>query len=327
MSYPIENKLVIAVASSALFDLSASDAVYRQHGVERYRAYQRESEDQVLDPGVAFQLVKRLLQLNDGADSPVEVVLLSRNDPDTGLRVMKSISFHDLPITRAAFVSGRNPFEYGEAFNAALCLSANPEDVRRAIESGIPAGQVLTSTKTDTFDDDTDRELRIAFDFDGVIVDDSSEAIYQRDGLAEFLENELRNADVPMPHGPLHRFFAEVGRLQAGERARKAADSDYKPRVRVAIVTARNAPAHERVVTTLRQLGVDVDETFFLGGIDKKRVLAVFRPHIFFDDQMGHVQSAASCVPCAHIPFGVTNTPSGEPVLVLGQPRTDSPDL
>ena len=324
MPYPIEEKLVIAVASSALFDLSESDRIYREKGVEAYREYQRQREDEFLDPGIAFPLIKRLLQLNEVGSSPVEVILLSRNDPDTGLRVMKSIKFHGLSITRAAFVSGRNPFEYGEAFNAALCLSANPDDVRRAVATGIPAAQVVGTAKAG--DDDGDAELRIAFDFDGVIVDDSAEAVFRRDGLEEFLHSEAENADVPMPEGPLNRFFTEIGRLQATEKAKRAGDQSYRPRIRVAIVTARNAPAHERVVKTLRRLGVHVDETFFLGGIDKARVLAVFRPHIFLDDQIGHVMSAASCAPCAHIPFGVSNAPSGEPILVLGQRETQAGD-
>jgi 5'-nucleotidase len=262
MSYPVEEQLVIGVASSALFDLAESDAVFRTEGVDAYREYQRAHEEEIA------------LNTDNPTDRPVEVVLLSRNDPDTGLRVMKSIRFHGLDITRAAFRSGRNPFDYAEAFNASLCLSAHPDDVARAVASGIPAAQVMETAFTD---DAADDELRIAFDFDGVIADDSAEIVFKNAGLAEFLESERKNATVPMPEGPLHKFFTEIAKLQALERSRRRTDGTYRQKIRVAIVTARNAPAHERVVTTLRTLGITVDETFFLGGIEKAKVLKVLR--------------------------------------------------
>ena len=272
MPYPIDEKLVIAVASSALFDLSESDRVYRESGLEAYRAYQRQHENDILASGVAFPLIKRLLSLHrpDETDHPVDVILLFRNDPDTGLRVFKSIEHHGLNITRAAFVNGRNPFRYLNAFNACLFLSANPYDVRSAIMSGAPAGRVFP---TEFVDDASESELRIAFDFDGVIADDSAEAIFNADGLAGFLKAEREKAAVPLPVGPLHRFFSEVAKLQQREITRKATDPKYQPRIRIAIVTARNAPAHERIVTSLRNWGIQVDEVFFLGGINKTRVL------------------------------------------------------
>jgi 5'-nucleotidase len=305
MPYSLEDKLVIAVASSALFDLAESDAVYQTRGVEQYRKYQRENEKVILEPGVAFSLIKRLLALNGPSPSEqiVEVILLSRNDPDTGLRVFNSIEYHGLAITRAVFVSGRDPFRYLQAFNAALFLSANENDVRNAIMQGAPAGRVFPTQ----FVDDGESELRVAFDFDGVIADDSAEAVFKTQGLEGFLRSEHEQAAVAHPLGPLHRFFCEMAKIQRSEKSRKLQDPAYKPRVRIAIVTARNAPAHERVVTSLREWGIEVDEVFFLGGINKAKVLEVFRPHIFFDDQIAHVEGAAGIAPCAHVPFGVAN--------------------
>lgn len=306
MAYSLDDKLVIAIASSALFDLSESDRVYRERGVDEYRRFQREHEKDVLAPGVAFSLIKRLLALNGSAaaDRVVEVILLSRNDPDTGLRVFNSIQHHGLEISRAVFVSGRDPFRYLGAFNAALFLSANPEDVRKAIMQGAPAGRVFP---TEFVDDAAESELRIAFDFDGVIADDSAEAVFKDKGLDEFLRSEREHAGTAHPLGPLHRFFLEVAKLQSRERDRKAGDPQHEPRIRVAIVTARNAPAHERVVTSLREWGIQVDEVFFLGGIEKAKVLQVFRPHIFFDDQVLHIEGTARIAPSAHVPFGVAN--------------------
>jgi 5'-nucleotidase len=306
MAYSLDDKLVIAIASSALFDLTESDQVYRERGVEEYRKFQREHEKEILSHGVAFSLIKRLLALNDVADTDrvVEVILLSRNDPDTGLRVFNSIQHYDLGISRAAFVSGRDPFRYLGAFNAALFLSANPNDVKEAIMQGAPAGRVFP---TQFVDDDSETELRIAFDFDGVIADDSAEAIFKGQGLEAFLRTEREQASIAHPLGPLHRFFSEVSKLQTRERERRVANPSYEPRVRIAIVTARNAPAHERVVTSLREWGIQVDEVFFLGGIDKAKMLEVFRPHIFFDDQVSHIEGTARVAPSAHVPFGVAN--------------------
>jgi len=314
MPYPIDKKFVVAVASSALFDLRESDRVYQEQGVDEYRRYQRENENVLLQPGVAFPLVRRLLRLNEGVpdvDAPVEVVLLSRNDPDTGLRVLNSIEAHKLPMSRAVFVAGGNPFRYMNAFNASLFLSANVSDVRSAVKRGLPAGRVFPTTFTDREDD---LELRIAFDFDGVVADDSAEAVYKKEGLKAFHESEVKLATQPLKEGPLARFFNEVARLQRFERERKGKDPSYTPRLRTAIVTARNAPAHKRVVTTLREWGIEVDEVFFLGGIEKSRVLDEFQPHIFFDDQLQHIEGVAGATPSAHVPFGVANEPA--PALI-----------
>lgn len=305
MPVSLHDRLVVAVASSALFDLAASDRVFREEGEEAYRRYQREHENQVLTPGVAFPLVRRLLALNgEGASEQlVEVVLLSRNDPDTGLRVFNSIEHHRLTISRAAFVKGRNPHLYMSAFNASLFLSANAEDVRSAVAEGLPAGQVFPTA----FVDDEEPELRIAFDFDGIVADDSAEAVFKAGGLADFHSSERERALEPLKAGPLQRFFAEVAGLQAKERARQAVDPAYHPRLRIAIVTARNAPAHKRVITTLREWGIQVDEAFFLGGVEKADILRTFQPHIFFDDQLTHIEGASHVTPSVHVPFGVAN--------------------
>lgn len=312
MPYPIDKKLVIAVASSALFDLSKSEKVFREQGLGAYRKYQRKNENITLARGVAFPLVLRLLRLNDGLkdnDAPVEVVLLSKNDPDSGLRVFNSIEKNKLAISRAAFVNGGNPFLYMNSFNASLFLSANEADVRNAVQRGLPAGRVFPTQFTDAGDD---AELRVAFDFDGVIAHDASEAVFKKKGLKAFLESEVQQAMKPLKDGPLARFFREISRLQKFERDKKKKDPSYSPRLRTAIVTTRNAPAHKRVVATLRKWGIEVDEVFFLGGIDKNRVLKVFKPHIFFDDQLQHIKGVAGITPSAHVPFGVANEPSPE---------------
>lgn len=310
MSYPIDDKFVIAIASSALFDLTESHTVFQTKGETEYRDYQHERENEPLEPGVAFPLVRRLLALNgkDAGDQPVEVILLSRNDPDTGLRVMKSIEHHALPVARAAFLNGRYPFRYLEAFNASLFLSANEQDVRMAVERGAPAGQVLP---TDFIDNSEESELRIAFDFDGILADDSAESIFKSEGLEAFHDAESASASVPMPRGPLARFLLEVAKLQRREVERAVVDPGYKPRLRLAIITARSAPAHERVVTTLRDWGIRIDEVFFLGGVAKSRILNVFRPHIFFDDQLSHLGEDSRRFPCVHVPFGVANEGEG----------------
>jgi len=306
MPFPIEDKLVVAVSSSALFDLTESDRIYREQGLEEYRTYQRANERSPLAPGVAFPFIKRLLSLNgdDEDDRPVEVILLSRNDPDTGLRAFRSMSAHGLDVSRGAFLSGRPPWRYLEAFNASLFLSADRDDIREAVRRGCPAGLVLESEFTDDEDDD---ELRVAFDFDGVLVDDAAEQVFRAEGLIGFQNSEVRRAGTAHRPGPLNRLFREIAALQQWEAERRQRDAAYRPKVRTAIITSRGAPAHERVVTTLRTWGIRVDETLFLGGMEKRPVLEVFRPHLFFDDQMAHAGPASGAVPAVHVPFGRLN--------------------
>jgi len=308
MPFPIEEKLVIGVASSALFDLSDSHQVYLDEGPEAYRSHQARQRDVILARGVAFPFIRRFLSLNRcfPQQAPVEVVLFSRNSPETGLRVMRSIAHYGLDISRAVFMSGKSPYPYLPAFNTALFLSANEEDVKSAIAVDYPAGLVLPSAIADEEDD---IELRVAFDFDGVIADDESETVYKRNNdLGEFHAHETLHMARPHQPGPLAGMFRKLAMLQQLEHDAQQADPDYRRIVRIAIITARSAPAHERVVTTLGSWGVSADETFFLGGMDKARVLSVFRPHIFFDDQLTHLKSGpGGTIPMVHVPFGVAN--------------------
>ena len=306
MAYDIDSRLVVGLASSALFDLSQSDAVFRDKGERAYRVYQREHQNRPLEPGVAYPFVRRLLGLNelDPDNPPVEVVLLSHNDPDTGLRVFNSIEHYGLGIHRAVFQQGRSPYEFIPAFNISLFLTANEADVHEAVAQGLPAGLVLHSH---AFDDPDDDELRLAFDFDGVLADDESETVYQQGDLEQFKQHEKALADVPHNPGPLQQFLARIARIQQLEQARAEHDADYRPRLRLAIVTARSAPAHERVIKTMRSWDLMVNDAFFLGGVEKRRVLEVWAPHIFFDDQRGHLDAAAGVSPSVHIPFGIAN--------------------
>lgn len=305
MGYPIEKKLVIAVASSALFDLTESHLVYREKGVEEYRKYQEQNVDNILEKGVAFPFIRRLLKLNEvfTEERPVEVVLLSRNSPETGIRVFRTIQHYGLDISRAAFFSGASHYKYLPAFNASLFLSHNQEDVVDACNSGFPAGKVLDS-KMD--DDESDNELRIAFDFDGVIADDNSEKIYQKDGMNAFHTHEQNNASTPLQAGLLADLFRKISYFQKMETKRMIKDPNYQRLLKTSIVTARNAPSHERLINTLKSWGVDVNEAFFLGGIDKSRILNIMHPHMFFDDQIGHLSNLEN-IPAVHIPFGIAN--------------------
>ena len=302
----LERALVIGVASSALFDLSESDAVFRQQGEERYREYQREHLDDLLEPGVAFPFIRRLLDLNDLSDRErlVEVVILSRNDPETGMRVMRSVQHHGLDITRAIFMQGQSPYRFMEPLRMSLFLSANEADVREAISLGFAAGRVVGRAVAD----DGGTDLRIAFDFDGVLADDSAERVFQSGGLEEYQESESALAQVPLSRGPMADFLQKINRIQGLEDARSADDPEgYKRRVRVAVVTARSAPAHERAINSIRGWGLSVNDAFFLGGIDKGSILEVLQPHIFFDDQRRNVDGAARSTPSVHIPFGELN--------------------
>lgn len=307
MAYPIERKLVISVASSALFDLSESHDVYLKKGVEEYKLHQEKNIDIPFPKGVAFPFIRRFLAINDAfsKQSPVEVVLLSRNSSETGLRIFRSIRHYGLNITRAGFMRGRSPHEYIPAFNASLFLSANEQDVQQAIDSNYPAGVVLPSK---VYDDENDKELRVAFDFDGVIADDEAESVFKKNNdLDEFQAHETEKQAIPHQPGPLADLFKKLSFMQKLEEKRLKDDPSYKKILRIAIVTARNAPAHERVVTTLKEWGVSPDESFFLGGMQKSRILSILKPHMFFDDQRSHLESPAGNIPMVHIPFGIAN--------------------
>lgn len=306
MAYPIDRKLVIAVSSSALFDLSESDAIFRSDGAKAYKDFQEKNLTNVLAKGVAFPFIRRFLNINKRFPDkmPVEVVLLSRNSATTGKRVFRSIKHYGLNISRAAFMEGKSPYEYIPAFNASLFLTANEGDVSKAIQAGYPAGVVLPSK---VVDDESEEELRIAFDFDGVIADDESEAIYKGGDLPEFHNYEVANSHIPHEPGPLADLFKKLSFMQKLEDREQEKDPGYKRIIRTSIVTARNAPAHERVVTTLEAWGVSANETFFLGGMKKDRILSILKPHMFFDDQKSHLESEAGDIPMVHIPFGIAN--------------------
>ncbi|HVK21289.1 MAG TPA: 5'-nucleotidase [Actinokineospora sp.] len=306
MPYSLDDRLVIGIASSALFDLAKSDKVFRKHGVRAYREYQEERLSKPLRPGVAFPFIKRLLSLNGLTEENnplVEVIVLSKNSPDTGLRVMRSIKHHALPITRAIFQQGRSPFGFMHALNMSLFLSGSQGDVRQAVGEGLPAGCVIKSE----FVDDEEVDLRIAFDFDGVLADDESERVMQGNGLEKFHEHETTNLAATHNPGPLKDFLKGINRIQQREEEKRLADPKYRVRVRVSVVTARNAPSHERAVLSLKEWGLRVNDAFFLGGIDKSKVLQVLKPHLFFDDQKLNLETAALTVPCVHVPFGVIN--------------------
>lgn len=298
--------LVVGVASSALFDLAESDKIFRTQGEEAYRVFQDKNVARTLPPGVAFEFIRRLLGLNEISPERqlVEVIVLSRNDPFTGLRVMTSIEAHGLPITRSIFNQGASPYHYVEALNMSLFLSANDDDVREANDQGLPAGRVLGSRSPQR--DADDGALRIAFDFDGVLADDESEQVYQSDGIEAFRAHEKAKTGIALQEGRLAKFLRGIHEIQQVEQERARNEQGYQLQLRVAIVTARNAPADKRVVRTLESWGVRVNDAFFLGGIEKSRVLRVLKPHIFFDDQLLHLD-ALEDVPSAHIPFGEAN--------------------
>lgn len=300
MSVTFDGKLVVAISSRALFNLNASHNVFKEKGVEAYEQFQREHEDEPLEPGDAFPLVKKLLALNDRLQEPrVEVILLSRNTSDTGLRVFNSIKHHQLPISRAAFAGGESPHRYVPAFGAHLFLSNNPDDVRLSLDAGFAAATILGGTPKHAEDD----VLRIAFDGDAVLFSDESERIFQEKGLEAFTQNEEKAAHTPLHAGPFKGFLQALHHLQKefGECACP---------IRTALVTARSAPSHERVVRTFRSWDIRIDESLFLGGMKKAEFLEAFAADIFFDDQRGHCEKASEFVATGHVPYGVSNDES-----------------
>lgn len=317
MAYQLSSRLVVGLASSALFDLTESDSVFQAKGESAYRDYQRKHQDNPLSKGVAFSFVKRLLSLNAlSPENPVvEVILLSKNDADTGLRVMNSIEHYGLNISRAMFLQGRSPYPYIKSLDIELFLSANLADVQQAIDAGFPAGHIQEGfgqetgelNHIDTTANQDERELRIAFDFDGVIADDESETVFQSENLDGFQAHEKEKVDVPHSPGPLKPFLARISQIQQLELEKQAEDESYEPILRISIVTARNAPSHKRVINTMRSWGINVNEAFFMGGIEKSRVISVLKPHMFFDDQKGHLDHVSHLFPSVHVPFGVAN--------------------
>jgi 5'-nucleotidase len=292
-----KQKLVVAISSRALFDLDDTHRIFEEEGKEAFCRYQVDHEDEPLNPGVAYPLVKKLLAINDVLpEATVEVILLSRNSADTGLRIFNSIRLHELSITRAAFTSGQSPFGYIGAFGADLFLSTNPDDVKLALKAGHAAATIVDSSKP--MNDSS--QLRIAFDGDAVLFSDEAERIYQEKGLEAFTQNETTEARIPLSGGPFKAFLSTLHRIQT------LIPPETSP-IRTALVTARAAPAHERVVRTLRAWDIRIDEALFLGGKSKGPFLKAFGADIFFDDQLGHCDSASQHVATGHVPHGVVN--------------------
>lgn len=302
MAFDLTEPLVIGISSRALFDLEQENEIFEKQGLSAYEEYQVRHEGDVLRRGAAFPLVKALLALNRLQDKHlVEVIVMSRNSPNTSLRIFNSIKHYDLDITRAALTGGAGIAPYLHAFKTDLFLSANEGDVRQAINSDVAAGVILT----DSYHDDRPiPQIRIAFDGDAVLFTAEAERIYRQQGLEAFAQHEREKADIPLGKGPFANFLATLAHIQS-----LFDDGEDSP-IRTALVTARNAPAHERAIKTLRNWNVRVDEAFFLGGVSKKEVLSAFGAHIFFDDQRVHAVPASEVVPSAVVPYREGDDPN-----------------
>ena len=290
--------LTVAISSRALFDLDHSNEIYEQQGLDAYRKFQIENEDSGLEPGEGFDFVKKLLDINRVLERRrVEVILLSRNSADTGLRIFNAVKAHDLDITRAAFCGGASPYRYITSFGCDLFLSTDAEDVRHALDHGIAAATLIGASSRGV---SVSRELRLAFDGDSVIFSDEAERVYQREGLDVFAESEAASADEPLDGGPSKSFLQSLHDLQ------QEFELGACP-IRTALVTARSAPAHERVIRTLRAWDIRLDECLFLGGMEKTEFLRAFEADVFFDDQAQHCERASTHVATGHVPHGVVN--------------------
>ena len=298
MGASLDGKLVVAISSRALFDFEQENEVF-EHGDDRaYMKLQLERLDLPAQPGVAFSLIKKLLAFNTPEAQLVEVVILSRNDPVSGMRVFRSAKHYALPIERGSFTRGQPPWRYLKPLHANLFLSTHLSDVRAALDAGVPAAQVYPHSAHASEAHPT--EVRSAFDGDAVLFSDEAERIYQSHGLSAFQQHEIDKAGLPLPDGPFRPLLTALQRLQnAGTPSM---------RVRTALVTARSAPAHERAIRTLMAWNIEVDEAMFLGGLPKGEFLREFEPDFFFDDQTGHIESAARHVPSGHVASGVSNS-------------------
>jgi 5'-nucleotidase len=299
MPYTIEGKLVVAISSRALFDFEEENRVFDAEGERAYIDLQYSRMNVPAKEGVAFRLVKKLLAFNSGDAQLVEVVILSKNDPVSGLRIFRSAERAGLKLERGVFTRGRSPYRYLDALKANLFLSANEQDVMGALDARFPAARVLPESAQ--AGGRHVEEVRIAFDGDAVLFSDEAERVFQRDGLDAFTRHETTHALKPLPPGPFKPLLEALHRLQA------ASGTDVPMRVRTALVTARSAPAHERAVRTLMDWNISVDEALFLGGLDKGEFLKAFQPDFYFDDQRGHVASASQHVATGHVPFGIAN--------------------
>ena len=297
MPYSVEGKLVVAISSRALFDFEDENRVFERDGEDAYIALQFARLDVPAREGVAFPLVKKLLAFNTPKAQRVEVVILSKNDPVSGLRVFRTGAMAGLQLERGVFTRGRSPYNYLDALKANLFLSANEADVMSALEAKCPAARVYPESAQAA--SRHAGEVRIAFDGDAVLFSDEAEAVYQRDGLEAFTRHETAHALQPLPPGPFKPLLEALHRLQS--------EKSLPMKLRTALVTARSAPAHERAVRTLMEWNIAVDEAMFLGGLDKGAFLKAFEPDFYFDDQRGHIDSARLHVAAGHVPFGVAN--------------------
>ena len=296
MPLNLDDKLVIGVSSRALFDLESENEIFEKEGLAAYSEYQLNNEKEILKPGTAFPLIKALQNLNADEKYLTEIIIMSKNSADTSLRIFNSIEHYGLDISRAALVGGASISPYLPAFKTDLFLSANEADVQEAIDANIASGIICDHSNLPINAVDDINQIRIAFDGDAVIFSDESERIYQTEGLQAFAEHEHKNAQNPLPEGPFAKLLKTISLIQ-----QKFPESNMP--IRTALVTARNAPAHERVVRTLRAWNVRIDEVFFLGGIEKSEVLKAFGANIFFDDQDVHAGPASDVVPSARVPY------------------------
>lgn len=296
MGYSLDKKLVVGISSRALFDLEEENRIFETEGLNAYRKYQKEREHVVLKPGAGFRLCKMLSELEIAGEKVAEVIVTSRNSADTSLRIFNSIDHYGLEIKRAVLSGGTRIEPYLKTFKTDLFLSANEEDVQDAVNAGIAAGRIFPSA----YVEDGDGIIRIAFDGDAVIFSDESEKIFKEKGLEAFSEHEKENAMNPLSEGPFAPFLKTISYIQ------KQFKEDVP--IRTALVTARCAPAHERVIRTLDAWDVRVDEAFFLGGLDKANVLEAFGADIFFDDQQIHIDPASQVVPSARVPYRIGET-------------------
>jgi 5'-nucleotidase len=309
------NTLVVGISASALFDLADADKVFREKGIRAYRNYMVDREHEPLAPGTGYALVKALLSLNSKPrelpGAATEVVVMSRNSPETGVRIMNAVEHHELPISRFAFTGGEPLAAHVPAFRLDLFLSTTERDIQRVADTHACAAALLYPLPEDFHP--VEDHVRVAFDADAVLFDEASERVYQTDGLRAFHAAERDARDRPMDDGPFAEFLRKLARLKES----LPEGVEYSP-VRIAVVTARNAPAQTRVITTLRAWGVYVDSAFFMGGLPKDEVLRALRPHIFFDDQHVHVQPASGVVPAGRVPY-----PSSSPLFKGGVPTSD----
>ena len=297
MAVSLEGKLVVAISSRALFDFEEENRVFEQANDRAYMQLQLERLEVPAPPGVAFSLVKKLLAFNDEKQPRIEVVILSRNDPVSGMRVFRSAQHYGLPILRGSFTRGQPPWRYLKPLRANLFLSTHLSDVRAALEAGVPAAQVYPHSAHAS--DAHPNEIRIAFDGDAVLFSDEAERVYQAQGLSAFQQHEQDRASQPLSAGPFKPLLEALHHLQR--------DGTPRMRIRTALVTARSAPAHERAIRTLMNWNIEIDEAMFLGGLDKGEFLREFEPDFFFDDQTGHIESAAQHVPAGHVASGVAS--------------------